>query len=83
MVMKMKQCEICINKPYKDKLVCCSVAELHNAFNNVFKLIPVIRDFVKPFECGWRIIDKKYSGFPEDFPPYCRCSVKYEVQNES
>ena len=75
----MKQCKICINKPYKDKLLCCAGAELNNAFNDILKKIPFIRRFVKPFECGSRIVDKRYTGFPDDSPVYCRCSINFEI----
>lgn len=75
----MKQCKICMNKPYKDKLFCCAVAELHNAFNEIMRNLPLFGQDVKPFECGSRLIDKRYTGFLDESPVYCRHSINYEL----
>lgn len=79
----MKQCRICINREYKENLICCNVAKLKYEFTEILRCIPLFGKDIKQYECSSRIVDRKYSGFPEDMPVYCRCSINYEVQNES
>lgn len=74
----MKQCEKCMNKPYKDKLTICKVAELHDALNELFRRIPFFGQHVKPFKCSSRLVDKRYTGFSDSHPVYCRHSINYE-----
>lgn len=73
----MKQCEICIHKPYKDKLLCCASGELINAFRELLREIPFFGRFVKPFECGSRIVDERYTGFTGDKPVNCKCVIDF------
>lgn len=56
----MKQCKKCMNKPYKDKLFCCALAELCNAFNKLFR--EICGEVIKPFECSSRLVDERYAG---------------------
>ena len=41
----------CINEEYKYKLMSCSVSHLNQAFNNFYLQIPIIKEFVIPYEC--------------------------------
>lgn len=47
----MKQCETCINREYKDKLLCCSLGRLGFAVREAFKSIPIVGEDIPDFEC--------------------------------
>lgn len=51
----MKQCEFCLNKEYKEKLMCCQFAELGNAVTELLKQLPLFGKDVQDFECGFKI----------------------------
>ena len=78
----MKQCKTCINREYKDSLICCSVAELNHAFNELFRDLPLFGKFVKRHECGSYMEDKRMTGFPEEAPVMCRCSMVFPGDTE-
>lgn len=52
-VQTMKQCETCINKDYKEKLMCCCVNELGYAMTELFRHMPVIGKHISEHECTW------------------------------
>lgn len=73
----MKQCKTCLNREYKNELCCCAVAELFHAFRELLKNIPLFGKDVQTYECGNYMADKKLTGFPDDKPPMCRCSIVF------
>ena len=48
----MKQCESCINKEYKDDLLCCRLNELSNAWTELHRQIPVFGKHIEEHECA-------------------------------
>lgn len=76
------RCKTCLNREYKDRLFCCAVAELNHSFHNLVKTLPLFGKYVKKHECGFYMEDKRMTGFPEDAPIMCRCSIVYEVNED-
>ena len=56
-------CEKCINREYKDKLICCAVAELKAAWVQLLRELPVIRRFIhNDYVCGNFLEDKEWTA---------------------
>ena len=47
----MKECETCINREYKDDLICCQANHLDLAIQELKKAIPFFGRFVPDYEC--------------------------------
>ena len=73
----MKQCEKCIDREYKDKLICCAVAELFHAFRELWKQLPFFGKYIKTYECGSYMADNRLTGSPDTMNPMCRCSAEF------
>jgi len=57
----MKQCESCLFRDYKDKLVGCAVHTLHFEWTKILKCIPFFGVEVKDYECPQYLTDEKDS----------------------
>lgn len=79
----MKQCKTCMNREYKDKLTCCACAELFHAFHELFKQFPLFGKYVKTFECGSYMVDKKPTEFPEIAPEIMQQALRKELDIQS
>ena len=78
----MNQCKTCVDRKYKDNLTSCAVAELFHSFHELFRHLPLFGKYVKTYECGNYMADKKLTGFPDTVPVMCKCSIIYEVGDE-
>lgn len=76
----MKQCRTCLDREYKDDLVCCQCNHLSFAFRELLKGFPLIGKYISDYECKGYEMDKTLTGFPMDSPVNCRCSIIFPVE---
>lgn len=48
----MKQCETCLHREYKDKLIGCSVTTLFHAIRELLKQLPLFGKDFQDYECS-------------------------------
>lgn len=48
----MKQCETCLHREYKDKLLGCSVTSLFHAIRELLKQLPLFGKDFQDYECS-------------------------------
>lgn len=54
----MKQCRTCLDREYKDDLMCCQCNHISFAFRELLKSIPIIGKYVPDYECKGYEMDK-------------------------
>lgn len=47
----MKECASCINREYKDQLICCAVNHVGEAFRDLLKCAPFFGQAVQDYYC--------------------------------
>ncbi len=70
----MKKCNTCMNREYKDDLVCCAANELHFAWTEFLRSLPLFGKYIEKYKCKAYEMDKSLTGWPKAEPVYCRCS---------
>lgn len=43
----------CENDEFKYELTCCAVCHLAQAWNNLWRSIPIVGNWIKEYHCSW------------------------------
>ena len=77
----MKQCDTCVDRAYKDKLMCCQANHLSFAFRELLRSTPLIGKHISEYKCKGYERDNALTGFPT--APHhvnCRCAIQYPTK---